>query len=136
MGAAYSLNVELESPGPCFRCGVVWMMPASLVRQCRDNGASFYCPNGHGAVFRESEVERLKKQLEAEKKRTAWAEENGKNLREQLLAEEQKTARVKRKLGRVGKGVCPCCNRSFQNVRRHMETKHPKFDGEVPTEKP
>jgi len=26
---------------------------------------------------------------------------------------------------RVTNGVCPCCHRSFQNLRRHMATKHP-----------
>tara|TARA_Y100000310_G_scaffold338946_1_gene430083 strand:- start:1163 stop:1354 length:192 start_codon:yes stop_codon:yes gene_type:complete len=31
---------------------------------------------------------------------------------------------------RAKAGVCPCCNRTFQNLSRHMETKHPDF-GEV-----
>lgn len=24
-------------------------------------------------------------------------------------------------------GVCPCCNRSFTNVRRHMTSQHPDY---------
>jgi hypothetical protein len=28
--------------------------------------------------------------------------------------------------------VCPCCNRSFQNLRRHMATKHPEFNAPGP----
>jgi hypothetical protein len=26
--------------------------------------------------------------------------------------------------------VCPCCQRSFQNLSRHMKTKHPEYPGE------
>lgn len=28
---------------------------------------------------------------------------------------------------RVSKGVCPCCNRYFKNLHRHMENKHPDY---------
>ncbi|WP_165394478.1 helix-turn-helix domain-containing protein [Pseudoxanthomonas winnipegensis] len=28
---------------------------------------------------------------------------------------------------RVMNGVCPCCNRTFENLRRHMHDKHPEF---------
>lgn len=28
---------------------------------------------------------------------------------------------------RIAAGVCPCCNRSFQNVARHMAGQHPDF---------
>jgi hypothetical protein len=37
--------------------------------------------------------------------------------------------RKKRQLERVASGVCPCCNRSFVNLRRHMKTQHPEFEG-------
>jgi len=32
---------------------------------------------------------------------------------------------IERKLKRVGNGVCPHCNRHFQNLARHMKCKHP-----------
>lgn len=28
---------------------------------------------------------------------------------------------------RVAKGVCPCCNRSFTNLAKHMAGQHPDF---------
>ena len=28
---------------------------------------------------------------------------------------------------RVGNGVCPCCNRQFVNLQRHMATQHPGY---------
>ena len=33
----------------------------------------------------------------------------------------------KKFIERTGNGVCPCCKRSFTNLRRHMNTKHPNF---------
>jgi hypothetical protein len=31
---------------------------------------------------------------------------------------------------RIQSGVCPCCNRTFENLGRHMKSKHPAFDYE------
>jgi hypothetical protein len=28
---------------------------------------------------------------------------------------------------RVGNGVCPCCSRSFTNLKRHIRSKHPDY---------
>lgn len=35
--------------------------------------------------------------------------------------------KLKAQTTRVKNGVCPCCNRSFQNLKRHMNTKHPNW---------
>lgn len=48
-------------------------------------------------------------------------------------AERQASARkgqVTRLKNRAAAGVCPCCTRSFENLRRHMTTKHPTFKAE------
>jgi DNA repair exonuclease SbcCD ATPase subunit len=41
-----------------------------------------------------------------------------------LIAQKGVTTRIK---NRASNGVCPCCNRTFQNLARHMHTKHPDF---------
>ena len=33
----------------------------------------------------------------------------------------------KRMRERVMNGVCPCCNRTFQNLREHMKSEHADF---------
>jgi hypothetical protein len=38
----------------------------------------------------------------------------------------EKAAKTKIK-NRVAKGVCPCCNRTFQNLADHMKSKHPDY---------
>ena len=41
-----------------------------------------------------------------------------------LNEERSKRKRIERKLTRVGRGVCPECNRTFENLARHMACKH------------
>lgn len=41
-------------------------------------------------------------------------------------ARAQKAAKTRMK-NRIANGVCPCCNRHFANVQRHIRTKHPEF---------
>lgn len=121
----YNIALETES---CFRCGVIFAMPSELRKHCLDNGATFYCPNGHGQVYcrsRQKELEDAQRQLRESKCET---------LRERQLRElaEAVAAKLERKLKRVARGVCPCCKRSFQNLQAHMKTKHPEQLAEEP----
>lgn len=36
---------------------------------------------------------------------------------------------------RVANGVCPCCNRHFENLERHMKGQHPDFQPEAGEER-
>lgn len=40
--------------------------------------------------------------------------------------DETKAAHTRTK-NRIAKGVCPCCSRTFLDLQRHMQTKHPDF---------
>jgi hypothetical protein len=118
MGAVQLLHqVELVTM-ECGECGIVFAMSSSKYRRCKEKGEGWCCPNGHNRIFCESEIDKLKKELEAERQRkmNALTREN------EALAEK---AKLERKLKRVHKGVCPCCNRTFVNLGRHMATKHP-----------
>lgn len=48
----------------CANCGVVFSLPADRLQRLRESGKDFYCPSGHVNVFRPSEIEKVKKQLE------------------------------------------------------------------------
>ena len=85
---------------------------------------TFYCPNGHGQSYTESEAYKLKKQLKASQEDIAWYK--GKLEQEQNSSRSLKGIITKQKK-RIQHGVCPCCKRSFQNLRRHMSNKHPEF---------
>lgn len=116
----------------CCRCGVFFAMESQFHQQRRDHGAQFYCPNGHNQMYSKSRISELEEQL-AEKSRQlttskceTLSERNARLSAETALAAEQLRREIaQRKLRRVKNGVCPCCKRSFHNLREHMKTKHP-----------
>jgi hypothetical protein len=118
----------------CINCGVSFGSP--ILSQRKVDGKSFYCPNGHSQYYTETEVMRLKREIEAKQRSLEWersqretAERGKRDAEASLTAQKAQATRARNELKRVRvrvhHGVCPCCNRSFQNLRRHMETKHP-----------
>lgn len=109
----------------CGKCGIEWAMTVEFVNARRQDGKDFYCPNGDPRVYRVTELERVKKELErARQMREAADDRAAKAERETTtISKAHRKMRV-----RVMNGVCPCCNRSFENLRRHMHTEHPDFD--------
>jgi len=106
----------------CGECGVHFGMDAGQLSKRREDGHSFYCPNGHKLSFHVTEADRLRKRLELAERREA-------NLDESLRSERASHAATKGHLTRVrkraDKGVCQHCHRSFANVARHVASKHP-----------
>jgi DNA repair exonuclease SbcCD ATPase subunit len=95
-------------------------MPKELDQKLRENHKEFYCPNGHKQWYvGESEAEKLRRELKRKEQEVAD------QVRARLQAQSD-LDKAERKLKRVAKGVCPCCNRSFANLHKHMETKHPE----------
>lgn len=89
------------------------------------NVQSIYCPLGHG------HVPAGKGEAQLERERRERAEARAQAIQDQLDSEKRSHAASKGQLTkakkRVGNGVCPCCNRHFVNVERHMATKHPDY---------
>lgn len=110
----------------CGKCGIIFCVPAIWQQEKQMNGSDFYCPNGHVRVYRKSDIQELKERLEAKEAelRAAKCE----TLRQQNLRQMEEAAKLKaeRKLKRANKGVCTCCNRTFQNLMAHMKTQHPE----------
>lgn len=108
----------------CCTCGSPIALTTARERELRKSRSNFFCPNGHPqAFFGETEAEKLRKELAQEKQRREMAERETAMERKRAEAAEKATTRLKK---RVTHGVCPCCNRTFQNLARHMKTKHPK----------
>jgi len=124
-----SLAINFEQGGTitlvsveCYTCGVIFGLPSQLKRNLLDNHEMFYCPNGHGQSFiGKTEAQKLRELLEQEKQKfdREFVLRIKTEAREQELLKKQK-----RLVQRIARGVCPCCKRSFQNVKRHMEMKH------------
>jgi hypothetical protein len=114
----------------CHDCGVAYGLGAEFLKRRREDQRTFYCPNGHGAYFPEpkiTEADRLREQLEAARS-LAQRERTRRELAErQRSAAKGQVTKIKR---RIAHGVCPCCNRSFADLARHMAGQHPDFVGE------
>src|SRR5215813_5831279 len=109
----------------CGTCGISFAVPTCWLEERRDRGAHegrFYCPNGHCRVFRESELDRVRRDLARAKEAAAWHEHRAQEKDRQLVATRGQLTKMR---NRIERGVCPDCKRSFTNLRRHMETKHP-----------
>jgi len=112
-------------------CGIAHAVPQSLrdeqLRQHESGHAmDVYCPLGHSHVpAGESRAEKLSRRLELEKEiRARVAAERD---QAQASARAHKGAATKARK-RAAAALCPCCNRSFVQLRRHMAAKHPDYD--------
>lgn len=110
-------------------CGISFAVPSWWVKGKRDTHAWFYCPNGHQQHFSaESTEEKLRRERDRLKQDIARAEDEAAQARKQA---ELLTKQKRRLEKRAAAGTCPCCQRTFSNMSRHMKTKHPDFAAEV-----
>lgn len=115
-------------------CGIRHAIPQELSNEAdRNKDTSVYCPVGHSWVsgsHEKRESEKLRGELEAERNRL-------RATRDLLTHEERSHAATRghltRTKKRVAHGVCPCCNRTFQQLGRHMKAKHPEYIEETAT---
>lgn len=112
----------------CANCITHFAMDESLRKRCLQTGREFYCPNGHSNWYKNNELDRLKRERKSLEDRTYWAEQEAAQAKRERTAIKGQLTKVK---NRIANGVCPCCNRTFSNVARHMTTKHPDFKAVV-----
>lgn len=114
----------------CGQCGTVFGLSETVYEKRREDHETFYCPNGHARCFTsKSKAEKLHDELikarqesEAKARELTQQIQRSQQLERQLSAAKGAATKAKK---RAANGVCPCCTRSFQNLRRHMESKHP-----------
>ena len=119
----------------CGACGCLFGLSRFLYDARRADKGTFYCSNGHPRGYLESEADKLRRERDRLTQRLAEKDDEIKRQRDlregterQLSATRGVLTRIK---NRVGHGVCPCCNRSFGDLTRHMKTKHPTYAAEA-----
>ena len=112
-------------------CGINHAVPADLrdfQQRQFDNGEEqrgIYCPLGHQHIKAGTgKAKRLQRDLERSEARASERLAELETERRRHSATKGQLTKVKK---RIGKGVCPCCNRHFTNVERHMERQHPEL---------
>ena len=117
----------------CGECGITYGVPKWFDDECHEQGANkiWCCPNGHKRVYRKSATQKLFQDLQRERA----GHDQTKASRDRWRKKEERTGRrlsatrgiVTRIKNRISNGVCPCCNRSFKNLKRHMGSQHPDY---------
>ncbi len=123
-GLTLEVNTELTTID-CGVCGGTYAINERYRLQKYQHAGTWHCPYcqtswGYG----ETEISRLKLQLESQKKLTEWAKQEAKHAESRRRAAAGQLTKIKR---RVGNGVCPCCNRTFKDLALHMKDKHPDY---------
>ena len=116
----------------CGQCGGTYAISEVYREEKWMNGGFWNCPYcrvGWGYV--ESENKRLRDRLAREQHHREQAEEEARQQKRFTAAARGQVTKLK---NRVGRGVCPCCNRTFQNLADHMAGQHPDWAPEVLTE--
>ena len=93
------------------------VLRAASLGQTRD----WFCPNGHTQRFVGTTDAVLRREAEA---RVQRAEATASHERDQRLAAQRELRRTRQ---RAKAGTCPCCNRSFVQLARHIKTKAPRL---------
>lgn len=121
----------------CAHCGIAFWVPEHWDNERREDHKGFYCPNGHSLSYkqdtlREREIASLKRDIAAANNRADSTQERLNDEREKFAKGKKLHAITKGQLTktkkRIAAGVCPCCNRQFKNLARHMNGQHPGYE--------
>lgn len=118
----------------CIECGVGYIVPYSMWKQQAEQGGTHQCINGHSQGWikgQNTEIDKIRRERDRLKQNEAYLHDK---IREQKERKEEAQRRasamkgvVTRTKNRVGAGICPCCNRSFASLAKHMAHKHPEY---------
>jgi hypothetical protein len=122
----------------CPTCFIAYAIPTAMEDRKQADGGSWYCPNGHSISFTKSmkdKLDEMRRERDRLKQEQAWYDDRHREQAAELASAKRAAAALKgentkiRK--RVGHGVCPCCNRTFAQLARHMAAKHADFKLEI-----
>lgn len=132
MSATLTLDFVGLHQMTCGECAGVYAIAEKYRKQKWQEGGFWHCPYCQCSWgYATSEITRLKRTIVdqesfATRQRAAHDQTRAALRETERRRRAEKGAKTKLKK-RIAAGVCPCCNRSFQNVRRHMANKHPEF---------
>lgn len=138
--ASYSSEVLITHICPtCFICFAIPQRMHEEAKRCTRESSyatvSFCCPNGHSLSYPgENEEERLRQQLDYERRRNGGLSADLEQTKSSLSAQKGAAKRARNErdtaIKKIKAGICPVkgCGRHFKNVERHIASQHPDYD--------
>lgn len=129
----YAAQITLQTT-TCPKCAITFAAPKRMLEDARDDRSiTLYCPAGHSLHWPgASREEKLERELKRQKDRAAFQVARAEQAEASRRAHKAAATRARNQRDRLGKraqaGVCPCCNRTFKQLARHMAGQHPDFD--------
>ena len=113
----------------CPACGCWHAIPEGLYNKAKeDSSLDICCPNGHKYHFTRT----LQEQLNIAQRKAQVAEGRVEFWKDQCTGAERSRSAHKavatRLKKRLKKGLCPCCNKHFPDLHKHIKIKHPNWD--------
>ena len=133
MGFTKTASIELTQV-ECGMCAGVYAISERYRAKKAEAGGFWncpYCKGSWGYRTEDSELEKARRELTRERARHDQTRADRDRVCDARDRADRRRAaaqgQVTKIKNRVGRGVCPCCNRSFENLARHMKSQHPKF---------
>jgi hypothetical protein len=134
------------TPIICVACKETFGLATATYEVLKKSAQIFHCPFGHPQHFTagKSDVEKLQEQMDTLRRERDRLKQNL-AYKDDVIADERKAREAAERSAsahkgvvtkfrkRVSKGVCPCCNRTFSDLQRHMAGQHPNFESEEVT---
>jgi rubrerythrin len=117
----------------CGKCGGTYALNERYRAEQEKVGGTWTCPYcaTSWGYSHNNENARLRRQLDAARNNESWHRDRAERANERADQQARRAAaargqvtKIKR---RISKGVCPCCNRTFADVARHMASRHPEY---------
>lgn len=116
----------------CGECSGTYAISERYRQQRYQEGKSWTCPYCRVSWgYAQGENAKLKADLEIQRARadSLLQARNAaqKEARTANIVKKRTQTLLRKTKDRVKNGVCPCCQRSFAALARHMKTKHPEY---------
>ena len=125
-------SIETFVVEKCYKCGVPFGIPLELQKTLRRDKTEFFCVHGHRQCYvGKSEEEKLRDIVATQETEIEGLEASRDGaFRREDIANKHASAhkgQVTKIKNRIKRGVCPCCNRTFVNLQKHMESQHKDY---------
>lgn len=116
----------------CCVCNVQFAMTQDMDKRRLADHKAFFCPSGHSQSYtgkteaqkQKERADKLSNQVDAARARSEyWRNKQERTARSRSAIKGQLTKAKKRVAG----GACPCCNRTFVDLAKHMNGQHPTY---------